>query len=228
MGDADNAMPPPKKRVAGKQLSRDDDPDAEEEVFGQETGTFQRASDEVLASRRIVKVRCNTTSATRAVSSFVGIRLVPTTAPPSVEESVAKTSETTLHAGGDGRLPVAQEKGASEVKDNHSDGKNNNEVMSVSETKAADTTLTKAKKVCQTKSASADLSVNSGGEVKGKEEKAQLEPTESTKENGKQNKNGESDSAEKNLEQSTEVKETNKEDSVKEVHQQEPCAAVSS
>ncbi|GLJ55939.1 hypothetical protein SUGI_1200850 [Cryptomeria japonica] len=248
MGDADNAVPPSKKRVAGKQLSRDDDPDAEEEVSGQETGTFQRATDEVLASRRIVKVRRNTTSSTGAANPFAGIRLVPPTAPPSVGESVAKTSETTLYAGGDGRSPVAQEEGASEAKDNHSDGKNNNEVMPVSETKAADTTLTEVKRVCETKSADANLSVNSG-EVKGKEEEAQLEPTEATKENGEQNKkgesesqlepteatkengeqnkNGESESTEKNLEQSTEVKETNKEDSVKEVHQQEPSAAVS-
>ncbi|XP_059064326.1 nuclear pore complex protein NUP50B-like [Cryptomeria japonica] len=250
MGDVDNPMPPSKKSVASKQLSRDDDPDCEEEVFGQETGTFKRASDEVLASRRIVKVHRNTTSSTRAANPFAGLRLVSPTAPPSVEESEAKTSETTLYAGADGRPPVAQEEGASEARDNHSDGKNNNEVMSVSETKVDDTTLTEAKKVCQTKSAEADLTVNSGGEVKGKEGEAQLEPAEATKENGEQNKNGESESqlepaeatkenreqnkngvsesTEKTLEQSTEVKETNKEDSVKEVHRQEPSATVNS
>lgn len=242
MGDADNAMPPSKKRVAGKQLSRDDDPDAEEEDSGQETGTFQRASEEVLASRRIVKVRRNMTSATAAANPFAGIRLVPPTAPPSVGVSVAKTSETTLLAGDDKQPPVAQEEGASEAKDNHSDGKNNNEATPITETKAADAILSKAKEECETKAAEADLSVNSG-EVKGKEE-AQLKPSKdeaqlevkgkeetqlkATKENGEQSKYSESESTEKSLEHSTEVKETDKEDSVKEAHQQEPSAAVSS
>lgn len=230
MGDADNAMPPSKKRVAGKQLSRDDNPDAEEEVSGQESGTFQRASDEVLASRRIVKVRRNMMSSTGAANPFAGIRLVPPTAPTSVGQSVAKTSETTLYAGVDERPSVTQEEGASEAKDTHSDGKNNNEAMPVSETEAADTTISEVKKVCETKEAETDLSVNSGGEVKGKEE-AQSNQTEASKENGEQNINGESKLTEKKLEQPTEVEETTKEDSVKEVHaisQQEPSAAVSS
>eukprot|EP00262_Sarcandra_glabra_P010298 TRINITY_DN253_c0_g1_i4.p1 TRINITY_DN253_c0_g1~~TRINITY_DN253_c0_g1_i4.p1 ORF type:complete len:392 (-),score=102.62 TRINITY_DN253_c0_g1_i4:157-1332(-) len=55
MGDAENTVPPSKKRVAGREISRDnpglDDDDAPE----LESGTFQRASEEVLASRRIVK-----------------------------------------------------------------------------------------------------------------------------------------------------------------------------
>ena len=40
MGDTENALPSSKNRVAGRQLSRDDDPDVEEDVFGQEVGNF--------------------------------------------------------------------------------------------------------------------------------------------------------------------------------------------
>ncbi|KAJ7563345.1 hypothetical protein O6H91_03G106400 [Diphasiastrum complanatum] len=73
-GGADNLS---KKRAAFRQLTKDDDPDAEEEnksLTG--TGSFKRASDEVLASRRIVKVR-RTAPATSAPNPFASISLVP-------------------------------------------------------------------------------------------------------------------------------------------------------
>ncbi|KAH8521067.1 hypothetical protein H0E87_002207 [Populus deltoides] len=47
----------------------------------QETGTFKRASDEVLAGRRIVKVRRNQTTSTPSSNPFASIRLVPPTEP---------------------------------------------------------------------------------------------------------------------------------------------------
>ncbi|KVH98034.1 nuclear pore complex protein NUP50A-like [Cynara cardunculus var. scolymus] len=86
MGDADNTLPPSKKRAAGRELSRDNPGlDDEEEVPGQETGTFKRASEEVLANRRIVKVRRSQTSSAPSAPSapssnpFASIRLIPTT-----------------------------------------------------------------------------------------------------------------------------------------------------
>ncbi|KAI3684258.1 hypothetical protein L6452_33479 [Arctium lappa] len=83
MGDADNSLPPSKKRAAGRELSRDNPGlDDEEEVPGQEIGTFKKASEEVLANRRIVKVRrSQASSAPSAPSSnpFAAIRLVPPT-----------------------------------------------------------------------------------------------------------------------------------------------------
>ncbi|KAI3806877.1 hypothetical protein L1987_22795 [Smallanthus sonchifolius] len=82
MGDAENTFPPTKKRAAGRELSRDNPGlDDEEEVPGQETGTFKRASDEVLANRRIVKVKRGQTSSTPSAPSnpFAAIRLVPPT-----------------------------------------------------------------------------------------------------------------------------------------------------
>eukprot|EP00249_Psilotum_nudum_P018928 c27024_g2_i1 orf=570-2102(-) len=77
--DDDNCGPPAKKRVASKQLTKDDGSDAEDENAMQNAGTFQRASDEVLASRRIVKVRRTATSSPASGSNpFAGICLVPT------------------------------------------------------------------------------------------------------------------------------------------------------
>lgn len=84
MGDAENAIPSTKKRAAGREISRDNPGlDDEEEVSEQDTGTFKRASDEVLATRRIVKIRRGQPAppAPPAPSSnpFAGIRLVPPT-----------------------------------------------------------------------------------------------------------------------------------------------------
>lgn len=92
MGDAEN-LQPSKKRAAGRELSRDNPGlDDEDETSELEMGTFKKASDEVLASRRIVKVRRNQPSSTPSAPSsnpFAGIRLVP---PP---DSGATTAVTT-------------------------------------------------------------------------------------------------------------------------------------
>lgn len=79
MGDAENATST-KKRAAGRELSRDNPGlDDEEDVSEQETGTFKRASEEVLATRRIVKVRRGPTASAPSSNPFAGIRLVPPT-----------------------------------------------------------------------------------------------------------------------------------------------------
>nr|GLL21164.1 nuclear pore complex protein NUP50B-like isoform X1 [Ipomoea trifida] len=90
MGDAENALPPSKKRPAGREISRDNPGlDDDDETSELETGTFQKASDEVMASRRIVRVRRQQTSSTPSAPSsnpFAGIRLVsPAPAPAPVE-----------------------------------------------------------------------------------------------------------------------------------------------
>ncbi|KAL0429828.1 UNVERIFIED_CONTAM: Nuclear pore complex protein A [Sesamum radiatum] len=89
MGDEENDLQPSKKRAAGVQLSRDNPGlDDDEETSEQEAGTFKRASDEVLATRRIVKVRRQQTSSTPATeptpasNPFSAIRLVPPASPP--------------------------------------------------------------------------------------------------------------------------------------------------
>ncbi|KAL7191348.1 hypothetical protein ACSBR2_023429 [Camellia fascicularis] len=80
MGDAENTLPPSKKRAAERELSRDNPGlDDEEDSSELETGTFKRASDEVLAGRKIVKIRRNQTSSTPSSNPFAAIRLVPST-----------------------------------------------------------------------------------------------------------------------------------------------------
>ncbi|XP_039045895.1 nuclear pore complex protein NUP50A-like isoform X2 [Hibiscus syriacus] len=106
MGDAENALPPSKKRAAGREISRDNPGlDDDEDSSEQENGTFKRASDEVLVNRRIVKVRRNQTTATASSNPFSGIRLVPPAeptispaAPSGPPEYQATTAEDTTEA----------------------------------------------------------------------------------------------------------------------------------
>lgn len=84
MGDSENAQQPSKKRGALKQLTREtlgaDDDDETSEL---ESRTFKKASDEVLASRRIVRIKRKEPSAApaSAPNPFAGIQLIPAIAP---------------------------------------------------------------------------------------------------------------------------------------------------
>ncbi|KAL9463363.1 hypothetical protein AB3S75_001219 [Citrus x aurantiifolia] len=94
MGDAESALPSSKKRAAGRELSRDNPGlDDEEDSSELESGTFKKATDEVLATRRIVKVRRNQTASTPSSNPFAGIRLVPSTE-PSATVTPATTEPT--------------------------------------------------------------------------------------------------------------------------------------
>ena len=75
MGDSDSGVAGSKKRVAGRQISKDN-PELDDDSPEPEMGTFQRASDEVLATRRIVKVRHSQTQAA-GYNPFAAIHLVP-------------------------------------------------------------------------------------------------------------------------------------------------------
>ncbi|GMI86156.1 hypothetical protein like AT1G52380 [Hibiscus trionum] len=120
MGDAENALPPSKKRAAGREISRDNPGlDDEEDSSEQETGTFKKASEEVLANRRIVKVRRNQTTSTASPNPFSGIRLVPPSgqtvapaAPSSAHEPGTTTTQVTVDA------LIANEKEVSEDGEN--------------------------------------------------------------------------------------------------------------
>lgn len=119
MGDAEGALPPSKKRAAGRELSRDNPGlDDEDDAPELEAGTFKKASDEVLAARRIVKVRRKETSSTPSSNPFAGIRLAPSTqfhvAP--VQSSVTST-EVTAAATNDKPLSEDEKKDSHESKE---------------------------------------------------------------------------------------------------------------
>ncbi|XP_021731953.1 nuclear pore complex protein NUP50A-like [Chenopodium quinoa] len=89
MGD-DNQ--PSKKRAAGRELSRDNPGLDDEEEYEEPAGTFKKAAEDVLATRRIVKVRRQQTSTAPSAPSsnpFAGIRLVP----PAPATAEAQTAE---------------------------------------------------------------------------------------------------------------------------------------
>ncbi|KAA8540428.1 hypothetical protein F0562_024653 [Nyssa sinensis] len=111
MGDAENSLPPSKKRAAGRQLSRDNPGLDEEEASEQETGTFKRASDEVLAIRKIVKVRRHQTSSAPSSNPFAGICLVPPTVSGATPSDVTNEveSDKTVAEESDGKNDVNKE-----------------------------------------------------------------------------------------------------------------------
>ncbi|XP_055831647.1 nuclear pore complex protein NUP50A-like [Solanum dulcamara] len=99
MGDAES-LQPSKKRAAVKELSRDNPGlDDDNESSEQENGTFKRASDEVMANRRIVKVRKPaSTTTTPSSNPFAVIQLVPpanTNTTPAVTTIEAGNGTTT-------------------------------------------------------------------------------------------------------------------------------------
>ena len=86
-----------KKRAAARQISKDDDLDAEEEVLVDGV-SFQKAPDSVLASRRIVKVhRIDGTTTPATANPFASIRLVPPPQSTSMEPQVEVTSKAETH-----------------------------------------------------------------------------------------------------------------------------------
>lgn len=119
MGDAEKALPPSKKRSAGRELTKDNvNLEDEEDVPELETGTFKRASNEVLASRRIVKVRRSQMSSAPSSNPFAGINLVPP------RESNATSTE------------AAKEAQASDVKRASDNGDGKDEGNKLSESRA--------------------------------------------------------------------------------------------
>ncbi|XLU69507.1 hypothetical protein S245_028560 [Arachis hypogaea] len=103
--DADN-LPPSKKRVAGRELIRDTPFDDEEEDSPEvEDGTFKRTSDEVLATRRTVKVGRQQTNSAPSSNPFAGIHLVTLT-----EATAEKQSADEYTATDDSKDPEEEKK----------------------------------------------------------------------------------------------------------------------
>nr|ACG37585.1 ranBP1 domain containing protein [Zea mays] len=105
MADEEQA-PSSRKRVAGTQINKDN-PEPDDEGTEQEMGTFKKATEEVMATRRIVKVRRQQTSSASS-NPFSAIRFAPTdssaqtSAPvPEVQPSDVKVDEGSNGSGKD-------------------------------------------------------------------------------------------------------------------------------
>ncbi|XP_022867045.1 nuclear pore complex protein NUP50B-like, partial [Olea europaea var. sylvestris] len=143
MGDEVNSFQTSKKRAAGVQLSGDNPGLDDDETSETETGSFKRASDEVLASRRIVKVRRNQMSTpsvpTSAPSSnpFAAIRLVTpaSAASENAEESgvVSKEAKQIDKENNKSKNKVDEPKDESTGGEGKTDVKNENAKQSESE-----------------------------------------------------------------------------------------------
>lgn len=84
MADEEHA-PTSRKRVAGTQINKDN-PEPDDESPEQEMGTFKKASEEVMATRKIVKVRRQQPSSAPSSNPFSTIRFTPSDS--SVQASI--------------------------------------------------------------------------------------------------------------------------------------------
>ncbi|XP_066306870.1 nuclear pore complex protein NUP50A-like [Miscanthus floridulus] len=104
MSDEEQA-PSSRKRVAGTQINKDN-PEPDDDGPEQEMGTFKKATEEVMATQRIVKVRHQQTSSAPSSNPFSAIRFAPTdssaqtSAPvPEVQPSDVKADEGSNGSG---------------------------------------------------------------------------------------------------------------------------------
>ncbi|RLM98516.1 nuclear pore complex protein NUP50A-like [Panicum miliaceum] len=107
----DEQVPSSRKRVAGTQINKDN-PEPDDDGPEQEMGTFKKAPEEVMATRRIVKVRRQQPSSAPSSNPFSAIRFTPTdssvhaSAPVTEPQpSEVKTDEGSNGSGKD-TLPV--------------------------------------------------------------------------------------------------------------------------
>ncbi|KAL3686411.1 hypothetical protein R1sor_008985 [Riccia sorocarpa] len=84
-----------KKRAAARQISKDDDQDSGGEDEPMQGATFRRASEEVLAERRIVKVR-RSAAPSSTPNPFASIKLVPPLAAARIPEDSVSLQKGTV------------------------------------------------------------------------------------------------------------------------------------
>ncbi|KAL5202866.1 hypothetical protein ABZP36_013818 [Zizania latifolia] len=93
MADEEHA-PTSRKRVAGTQINKDN-PEPDDDSPEQEMGSFKKASEEVMATRRIVKVRRQQPSSAPSSNPFSAVRFTPsdTSAQASIPVSEPQPSD---------------------------------------------------------------------------------------------------------------------------------------
>ncbi|KAE8817400.1 Ran-specific GTPase-activating protein 2 [Hordeum vulgare] len=109
-----------RKRVAEKQINKDH-PEPDDDSSEQETGTFKKASEEVMATRKIVKVRRQQPSAAPSSNPFSAIRFTPSDPvvqanitvsepPPSDVSNGNSKAEDTVDGTGENKVVVEEPK----------------------------------------------------------------------------------------------------------------------
>lgn len=104
---ADSESGQSKKRVAGRQISKEN-PELDDDGPEPEMG-FKKASDDVLAARRIVKVkRSQPTTQSSAPNPFASLKLVPPSDPANIKLDLE--NDTQVKTGVDEKQEKAEEK----------------------------------------------------------------------------------------------------------------------
>jgi len=91
--------PSSKKRVADTQINKDN-PEPDDDGPEQEMGTFKKASEEVMATRRIVKVRRQQPSSAPSSNPFSAIRFTPTDSSAQESAPVQEPQPSNVKADG--------------------------------------------------------------------------------------------------------------------------------
>ncbi|CAL5076707.1 unnamed protein product [Urochloa decumbens] len=107
----DELAPSSKKRVAGTQINKDN-PEPDDDGPEPEMGTFKKAPEEVMATRRIVKVRRQQPSSAPSSNPFAAIKFTPTdpnaqaSAPVPKPQSSNVIADEGSNGSGKDTLPV--------------------------------------------------------------------------------------------------------------------------
>nr|CAD1829018.1 unnamed protein product [Ananas comosus var. bracteatus] len=185
MADGENAAPASKKRVAGVQLSKDN-PEVDDDTSETEMGTFQRASEEVMATRRIVKVRRHQQPSAPSSNPFATIKFVP----PNLEEQNKVKNDTGSEVNGTESGALLNEKEGKEENSGRSED-TTNEVTS----KGDSTRLAEGGEAENGAKETVDEAEEEAGEET-KAERTELEKTEAEKREAEEEKNDEEEKKE--------------------------------
>ncbi|XP_027344717.1 nuclear pore complex protein NUP50A-like [Abrus precatorius] len=230
MGDTENSLPPSKKRAAGRELTRDTPLDDEEDSPELDAGTFKRASDEVLATRRIVKVRRQQTNSAPSSNPFAGIRLVaPTESSENPCEATTKTQEAGENTvaddlkGSDSVIKESEKAKDEEGKESETEGKPHEVEDKCAESKDA-AEGSNAEKENNDNKSKVDDEQRKDDNKSENDDKKNNENKESASEDDKEQSKDENNAANDDKKENSENKDKNDE----KVESEEPSAEVSS
>jgi Ran-binding protein 3 len=94
---ADEELPTSRKRVAGTQINKDN-PEPDDDGSEPEMGTFKKATEEVMATRRIVKVRRQQQPSAPSSNPFASIRFTPSNSSVQTSASASEPKPSDVKA----------------------------------------------------------------------------------------------------------------------------------